>query len=97
MTNNTIALENALETFAVSVWPTAESADDTTAWSQAYDRLSGVELYLACLRLYPLAATVGELKSLAGLRRSMPRNTNAKTPLRHQSRPHRQHNATRIA
>lgn len=97
MTNDTLALENALEAFAVSVWPTAESADDTTEWSHTYDRLSGVELYLTHLRLYPLAATAGALKSLAGVRGSMPRGANARTAVPHGSRPQHLRNVSRTA
>lgn len=81
MTHDTHALENALEAFAVSIWPTAESADDTREWSLAHDRLSGVELYLTHLRLYPLAATAGELKSLAGVRGNIPRGAKARMPI----------------
>jgi hypothetical protein len=89
MTNDFIALESALETLAVSVWSTAESTNDTAAWSHVYDSLSGVELYLTCLRIYPLAATASELKSLAGVRASMLRNANAKALLQgHSGAPH---------
>lgn len=92
MTYDTLDLEDALEAFAVSIWPTTESVDDTSEWSHAYDRLSGVELYLIHLRHLPLAASAGELKSLAGMRSNMLRGAGAKMPLpqgaRHQHLRH---------
>jgi len=67
MLNEFINYEHSLESFAVSVWREAESCDDNAAWSRAYERLWGVQMFLTLLRQYPVANIAGELKAIAAM------------------------------
>ena len=67
MLDEMINHEDALESFAVSVWREAESCADNAGWSRAYERLWAVQMYLSWLRLYPVANIANELKTIAAI------------------------------
>ena len=72
MLNEMLNHEDALEAFAVNRWKEAEICGDTAGWFRAADHFFAVQLFLTCLRLYPLAITAGDLKAIANMRGGMP-------------------------
>ncbi|MDP1681530.1 MAG: hypothetical protein Q8L39_07115 [Burkholderiales bacterium] len=83
--------ENALESFAVSVWREAETCTDNAGWSRAYERLWAVQMYLSWLRLYPVANIASDLKAIAAMHSGKAPAITASQPSKGESSFHHAH------